>query len=71
VAFMGLDTSRSSRLTDLVRARGAIVHTAKPPTPGFKKADATGWRDFVNELYCEFDESLRDQAEELVGERPW
>lgn len=35
-----------------------------------RKADATGWGTFLGELYEEFDQSLRRQAEALVGHSP-
>jgi hypothetical protein len=71
VAFDGLADAMTTRLDELVQHRGIIVHTAQPPTADFRKADATGWRDFVHELYEAFDQSLQKQTKELVGKDPW
>lgn len=68
-AFVGVPDVE--HLEELVRVRGTIVHTAQAPAEGFKKADATGWRDFVKSLYEAFDISIRDQAETLSGKAPW
>lgn len=70
-AFKDVDPGVTTRLDQLVRERGTIVHTAQAPSATFRKADARGWRDFVNELYQGFDISLRDQGKHLVGSEPW
>ncbi len=70
VAFDGVE-DKKPELDRLVGDRGTIVHTARPPSGEFRKADATGWRQFVEGLYSAFDESLLRQAEALVGSPPW
>ncbi len=65
------DVAAADRLEQLVRDRGTIVHTAQAPDAAFKKADATGWRDYVHDLYEAFDQSVRHQLSELAGEAPW
>ncbi|MGH9015247.1 MAG: hypothetical protein ACRDZ1_15125 [Acidimicrobiia bacterium] len=71
VAFADLPDGMTTHLDQLVRDRGTIVHTAQAPSPDFRKADATGWREFVRELYEAFDRSLREQSALLVGRAPW
>jgi hypothetical protein len=61
----------TANLDRLVKDRGTIVHTARAPSASFKKADATGWREFVDELYRAFDHSLQSQTVTLVGKTPW
>lgn len=70
-AFADTDQAMKDKLDQLVRVRGTIVHTAQAPTTKYKKADATGWRDFVKELYEAFDASVRSETSQLVGELPW
>jgi hypothetical protein len=65
------DVADPDRLALLVSDRGAIVHTAQPPSPGFKKADARGWRDYVKDLYETVDLSVQQQVKDLTGVAPW
>jgi hypothetical protein len=70
-AFDSVDPALTERLEQLVRDRGAIVHTGQAPAAGFRKADATGWREYVSQLYEAFDQSLQRQVLALVGSAPW
>ncbi|MBI2710340.1 MAG: hypothetical protein HYX34_11700 [Actinobacteria bacterium] len=65
------DVADAEQLDKLILDRGTIVHKAQAPGVNFKKADATGWRDYVKALYESFDQSVRTQASALGGSPPW
>jgi hypothetical protein len=65
-----IDPRDRSALEELVTARGAVVHSANTPVD-FNKGVAKGYRDLVERVTKAVDESLRLQAEDLVGKSPW
>jgi hypothetical protein len=67
--FASVDDALPTRLDDLVRLRGEIVHTGQAPK-NFYKADAISAKETVQELSAAADDSVADQVGELTGNRP-
>jgi hypothetical protein len=66
----GASEDHLTKLEQLVKERGQIVHTGKAPK-GFYKENATGWRAFVEELATMVDQAIADEAHTLIGKMPW
>jgi hypothetical protein len=59
------------RLQKLVRDRGDVVHTAKPPYPGYGINQARAHRDFVTRLMPNFDKSIGKSGTAVLGTSVW
>jgi hypothetical protein len=68
--FVGVTETEQAQLDQLVVDRGHIVHTGKAPE-NFRKANATGWRSFVEGFATKVDLSIASEATKLAGARPW
>ncbi len=66
--FSGMAAS-TARIDELVTLRNSVVHTGKIPDD-LRKQNVIEWRNFVCELYRNFDKGCRGQVASLLAKPP-